>query len=137
MAKRPRATPGKTSFRLKFLGRSLLNWRTTSGLLSTLASNPLLEEILSAQPNLPCKLHRPYLAANMSKIECLFALRDHYDLIAQRMPLKMRLGHLGPQSFVLARAMGKNEAPIALELAAIDKLNKEGKPRCCCATPTA
>ncbi|MEX0632992.1 VirK/YbjX family protein [Serratia ureilytica] len=45
----------------------------------------------SAQPNLPCKLHRPYLAANMSKIECLFALRDHYDLIAQRMPLKMRL----------------------------------------------
>lgn len=81
----------KTSFRLKFLGRSLLNWRTTSGLLSTLASNPLLEEILSAQPNLPCKLHRPYLAANMSKIECLFALRDHYDLIAQRMPLKMRL----------------------------------------------
>ena len=26
--------------------------------LNTLASNPLLEEILSAQPNLPCKLHR-------------------------------------------------------------------------------
>ncbi len=117
----------KTSFRLKFLGRSLLNWRTTSGLLSTLASNPLLEEILSAQPNLPCKLHRPYLAANMSKIECLFALRDHYDLIVQRMPLKMRLGHLGPHAFVLASAMGKNEAPITLELAAIDKLNKEGE----------
>lgn len=45
----------------------------------------------------------------MSKIECLFALRDHYDLIAQRMPLKMRLGHLGPQSFVLASAMGKTK----------------------------
>ncbi|MEM8266616.1 DUF535 family protein, partial [Morganella morganii] len=42
-------------------------------------------------------------------------------------PLKMRLGHLGPQPFVLARAMGKNGAPIALELAAIDKLNKEGE----------
>ena len=70
---------------------------------------PAAGEILSAQPNLPCKLHRPYLAANMSKIECLFALRDHYDLIAQRMPLKMRLGHLGPQSFVLARAMGKTK----------------------------
>ncbi len=45
----------------------------------------------------------------MSKIECLFALRDHYDLIVQRMPLKMRLGHLGPQPFVLARAMGKTK----------------------------
>lgn len=46
----------------------------------------------------------------MSKIECLFALRDHYDLIVQRMPLKMRLGHLGPQPFVLARAMAKRSA---------------------------
>lgn len=117
----------KTSFRLKFLSRSLLNWRTTRGLLSTLAANPLLDEILRAQPNLPCKLHRPYLAANMNKIECLFALRDHYDLLVQRMPLKMRLGHLGRQPFVLASAQGKSGAPVTLELAAIDTLNKEGE----------
>lgn len=45
----------------------------------------------------------------MNKIECLFALRDHYDLIVQRMPLKMRLGHLGPQPFLLASAMGKTK----------------------------
>ncbi|MCX2959770.1 MAG: VirK/YbjX family protein, partial [Serratia symbiotica] len=74
----------KTSFRLKFLSRSILNWHTTRGLLSILASNPLLDEILSAQPNLPCKLHRPYLAANMNKSACLSALSDHYDLIIQR-----------------------------------------------------
>lgn len=116
----------KTSFRLKFIARSLFCWRTTSGLLSTLASNPLLNEILNAQPNLPCKLHRPYLAANMSKIECLFALRDHYDLSLQRMPRKMLLSHLN-KPFVLASATGKSGTAVSLELAAIDNLNKEGE----------
>lgn len=117
----------KTSFRLKFLSRSILNWHTTHGLLSILASNPLLDEILSVQPNLPCKLHRPYLAANMKKSACLSALIDHYDLIIQRMPLKMCLGHLSQQPFLLSCAQDKNGAPITLVLAALDKLNKEGE----------
>ncbi|MFC0229213.1 VirK/YbjX family protein [Serratia aquatilis] len=116
----------KTSFRLKFLCRSLLCWSTTHALLDMLAANPLLDEILSAQPGLPCKLHRPYLAANMSRIECLFALRDHYDLIAQRMPLKMRLGYLS-QPFTLSCAEDKNGEQICLQLASLDKLNKEGE----------
>ncbi|MGB8666412.1 MAG: DUF535 family protein, partial [Serratia inhibens] len=116
----------KTSFRLKFIGRSLFSWHATGALLNTLASNPLLDDILNAQPNLPCKLHRPYLAANMNKIECLFALRDHYDLSAQRMPLKMRIGHLN-KPFVLARVTGKSGESISLELSAIDHLNKEGE----------
>lgn len=125
--KQPSQAWKKPSFRLKFLSRSLLSWSTTRGLLNTLANNPLLDEILSAQPNLPCKLHRPYLAANMSRLECLFALRDHYDLIAQRMPLKMRLGHLSSHPFTLASAQDKNGEQVHLQLAAIDKLNKEGE----------
>ncbi|QGH59660.1 VirK/YbjX family protein [Serratia proteamaculans] len=116
----------KTSFRLKFIGRSLFRWPTTSALLNTLASNPLLDEILKAQPNLPCKLHRPYLAANMSKIESLFALRDHYALSKQCMPMKMLLGHLN-KSYVLAKASGKSGETVSLELASIDHLNKEGE----------
>jgi uncharacterized protein VirK/YbjX len=125
--KAPSKAWNKTAFRLKFLGRSLLSWRTTRALLGTLAANPMLDEILSAQPNLPCKLHRPYLAANMNKIEGLFALRDHYDVLIQRMPLKMRLGHLSRQPVILARMQGKNGEPVTLELAAIDHLNKEGE----------
>ncbi|HEI8865598.1 VirK/YbjX family protein [Serratia sp. AKBS12] len=117
----------KTAFRLKFISRSLLHWRTTCGLMNTLASNPLREDILRAQPNLPCKLHRPYLAANMTQLEGLFALRDHYDLIAQRMPMKLRIGHLAPQPMVIASASDRNGERITLELAAIDKLNKEGE----------
>ncbi|MGF6190738.1 VirK/YbjX family protein [Serratia sp. 2723] len=117
----------KTSFRLKFLGRSLLCWPTTRSLLNTLAANPRLDEILRAQPNLPCKLHRPYLANNMSRIDRLFALRDHYDLLAQRMPLKMHLGQLGSHPFTLSRAQDKNGEQICLQLASLDHLNKEGE----------
>lgn len=117
----------KTSFRLKFLGRSLLCWPTTRSLLNTLSANPLLDEILSAQPNLPCKLHRPYLANNMSRIDRLFALRDHYDLFAQRMPLKMHLGQLGSHPYTLSRARDKNGEQICLQLTSLDQLNKEGE----------
>lgn len=117
----------RTAFRLKFLSRSLLYWPTTRHLLSTLAANPLLDKILSAQPYLPCKLHRPYLAANMSRTARLYALRDHYDLITQRMPLKVRLGHLNSQPFTLSCAQDKNGEQIYLQLNAIDNLNKEGE----------
>ncbi|WON78177.1 VirK/YbjX family protein [Serratia sp. UGAL515B_01] len=116
----------KTSFRLKFLCRSLLCWPTTRALLNTLVANPLLDEILSAQPDLPCKLHRPYLAANMNRMESLFALRDHYDLIAQRMPIKVCLGYLS-NSFTLGCAEDKNGGQIHLQLTSIGKLSKEGE----------
>lgn len=125
--KMPSKAWAKTSFRLKFLSRSLLSWPTTRCLLNTLAANPLLDEILHAQPNLPCKLHRPYLAANMSRIDRLLALRDHYNLIAQCMPLRMRLGHLGSQPFTLSKVQDKNGEQICLQLASLDHLNKEGE----------
>jgi len=62
----------------------------------------------------------------MNKIACLSAVSDHYDLIIQGMPLKMRLCHLSKQPF-LSCAQDKNGAPVTLELAALDKLNKERK----------
>lgn len=122
--KTPSCVWKKISFRLKFFGRSLLFWPSTSHLLHTLAGNPLLDDILSAQPSLPCKLHRPYLAANMGRTECLFALHDHYTLMAQRMPLSIYLAHLNA-FFVLSRVQGKEGEQISLHMTVVDKLNKE------------
>lgn len=116
----------KKSFRLKFFGRSLLFWPSTSGLLHTLASNPQLDAILTAQPSLPCKLHRPYLAANINRTDGLFALRDHYTLTAQRMPQNVYHSHLNT-FFVLSQAQGKEGEQITLRLTVVDKLNKEGE----------
>ncbi|WP_413556103.1 MULTISPECIES: VirK/YbjX family protein [unclassified Brenneria] len=117
----------KSLFRLKFLCRSLFCWRITTGLADTLASNFLMEQILQAQPNLPCKLHRPYLTAKMSKLEGLFALRDHYALIAQRMPLNLLVACLNEDPVVVAKALDKQGNEVMLKISSIDHLNKEGE----------
>lgn len=68
----------------------------------------------------------------MSRIDRLFALRDHYDLLAQRMPLKMHLGQLSSHPFTLSRAQDKMVSTSACNWP-LDHLNKEGKRPCCCA----
>ncbi|KAA8998442.1 DUF535 domain-containing protein [Affinibrenneria salicis] len=117
----------KIHFRLKFLCRSLLNWRVTLSLADTLASNFWMEKMLHVQPDLPCKLHRPYLTAKMSKLECLFALRDHYTFITQRMPVKMLLGYLNEDPIVLGSAVNKQGNKIMLKMSSMSSLNKEGE----------
>jgi len=117
----------KPLYRLKFLSRSMLMPINTRQLLSTLAQNPLLPQILRAQPHLPTKLHRPYLAANMSREACLQALQSHYRLILQCMPEAMRCGYLSATPFVLAQLSGKDDHRVSLTLGAIDKLSKEGE----------
>lgn len=117
----------KLSFRLKFLCRSLFNWRLTISLADILASNLLIEQILHVQPDLPCKLHRPYLTVKMSKLECLFALRDHYTLITQRMPLKLLLGCLNKEPAVLGNAVDKQGNKVMLKMASLSNLNREGE----------
>lgn len=117
----------KKSFRLKFLSRALLSWPATHRLLSMLNSNPLLDEMLAAQPDLPCKLHRPYLAANMKRRDGVSALCDHYALINQLMPLKMQLDHLGNPPLSLSCVQDKNGGQVCLQLATIDKMSREGE----------
>ncbi|QTF06936.1 DUF535 domain-containing protein [Brenneria izadpanahii] len=117
----------KIHFRLKFLCRSLLNWRLTVGLANILASNFLMEKILHMQPDLPCKLHRPYLTAKMNKLERLFALRDHYTLVTQRMPLKLLLGCLNEEPVVLGTAVDKYGNKVMLKMSSISSLNREGE----------
>lgn len=123
----PGAAWGGNTFRLKFLCRSLLSWRLTLALADFLSSSVLMERILQAQPNLPCKLHRPYLTARMSKLECLFALRDHYTLIVQRMPTRLLLGHLDREPLVLGKVTDKQNNGVSLKISSVDQLNKEGE----------
>lgn len=117
----------KLSFRLKFFARALLSPRLTTQLLGILANNSLLAEILSAQPHLPCKLHRPYLAANMSKSQALCALKDHYSLFKNCLPMPVFLGALSKKPYLLTTFTGKNEERYTLCLSSFDKLNKEGE----------
>lgn len=116
-----------TGYRFKFLLRSALHLRTTRTLLNALVQHPLLPEMMRAQPNLPCKLHRPYLAVNLGTQQALQALCDHYQLINHAMPEAMRLGYLDHQPYPLAEVEGKEGERYTLALSAIGKLDKEGE----------
>lgn len=126
-----RLVPGpawkKRNYRLKFLLRTLIRLPSTRSLLKMLAQYPLLPQVLEAQPYLPSKLHRPYLAANMNREQALTALCDHYRLIQQCMPKLMQVEHLLPVPLELCSISGKHDEGFSISLGSLDNLNKEGE----------
>ena len=116
----------KTSFRLKFLGRSLLNWRTTSGLLSTRqqpAAGGDPERTAEPAVQTASPVSGGQHEQDRMPVRPARSLRSHRAAhAAEDAPRPPR-----PAVFRAGQSDGQNEAPIALELAAIDKLNKEGE----------
>ncbi|WP_163360241.1 DUF535 family protein, partial [Enterobacter hormaechei] len=53
------------AYRRKFMLRSLMTPFSTTRLLSELAKQPRLMQMLQVQPGLPCRLHRPWLTVDM------------------------------------------------------------------------
>lgn len=53
--------------------------------MNELSHWPNLNVLLTRQPRLPVRLHRPYLAANLSRKQLLEALRYHYALLRECM----------------------------------------------------
>lgn len=117
----------KPAYRFKFLCRSLVHPRATLKVMKALAANPLRNEILLAQPTLPCKVHRTYLAANMPRAQHVSGLCDHYRFVGERMPHSMHLGHLGKETYKLASFIGKDEATYSISMNSSLHLDKEGE----------
>lgn len=67
--------PGKfwhrRRFRQKFLLRSLIMPRLSVEWMNELSQWPNLRTLLTRQPRLPVRLHRPYLAVNMTRKQLL------------------------------------------------------------------
>lgn len=114
-------------YRRKFMLRSLVSPFSTGKLLSTLASQPLLGEMLHAQPGLPCRLHRPYLAANFNRNDALNALCFHYQTLTQTLPEKLLHSHLSESGARLAQLNGKDESQYYIDFCAIANMDKEGE----------
>lgn len=51
--------------------------------MTELAQWPDLDSLLTRQPRIPVRLHRPYLAANFDRKMRLDAVRFHYHVIRQ------------------------------------------------------
>ncbi|WP_114986794.1 VirK/YbjX family protein [Pragia fontium] len=117
----------KKSYRTKFLLRSLLVSRQTLPLLQSLVKYPNLSAILAVQPSLPCKLHRPYLAANLSKKQARKALESHYQSVFSHFPAQLREGMLSKKRYRLADIKGKDDTPLSVSIMSDDRCNREGE----------
>ncbi|KGA49354.1 VirK/YbjX family protein [Yersinia ruckeri] len=125
----------KPIFRWKSLARTLVFPQVTLGLLSELAGNPQLGTLLQSQPDFPCKLHRPYLSANLTKRQGLQAIKDHYQLVNELMPTSLGLGYIQGSPFKLADVTGRHEQVFSLFLGTLPSLNKEGEATLMFANP--
>lgn len=128
---RGRRVPGKawqrSYYRCKFLLRYFTTLSHSGPWLDYLARCPLLDQMLSSQPGLPCKLHRPYLAANINHQQRLAALTHHYSFIQSRLPRCLLDGHLSRDGAPLATLEGKNSRRYHVRLCSLDQMNREGE----------
>lgn len=117
----------KSSYRWKFFIRTLITPVQNLRWLNYLANHPMLNEILKAQPSLPVKLHRPYLAKNLSKTQCQDALRTHYEFIYSQLTPAMQTALYQVGEYQLAEIEGKDASLFKIFLRSEDQLNREGE----------
>lgn len=115
------------AYRRKFLLRSLSTPRMTGRLLSSLAKQPQLMQILNVQPGLPCRLHRPWLCTHLNHQQTIDALCWHYQQMLAQLPENVAAHYLTPRGALLATLNGKNEELYTLRLCADAMLDKEGE----------
>lgn len=123
---RPGEFWNKRSFRRKFMLRSLLMPRLSREWMNELSQWSHLDTLLTRQPRLPVRLHRPYLAVNFSRHQVLDALRYHYTLLSEAMSSEELTTYLNTQALTLAQIEGKNGDTFTLELTMHINLDKEG-----------
>ena len=124
-------TPGlawqNPAYRRKFVLRSLAAPVTTSRLLTRLAKQPRLMQILQAQPGLPCRMHRPWLTVNMERQHALESLSWHYQTMIRQLPATLLQGYLSKQGATLLTLTGKDEQHFTVRLCADAFMDKEGE----------
>lgn len=124
---RPGQCWDQRSFRRKFIWRSLLIPHLTHEWMTELAQWPELDSLLTLQPRLPVRLHRPYLALNLDRKMKLDAVRFHYNFIRHSFSSAELNGYLSPEGLQLAQIEGKEGELFTLVLTALINLDKEGE----------
>ncbi|MEA1064619.1 VirK/YbjX family protein [Erwinia sp. HR93] len=123
----PGPTWHKAAWRRKFMLRTLAMPLPTFRLLQRLTRLPHYDALLHAQPCLPCRLHRPWLAHRFSRRSAAAAILQHYTLLHQQLSAAAMLGYLSASGWTLAFIDGKNDARYQLTLRADCDLDKEGE----------
>lgn len=117
---------GVRKFRNKFMLRSLVMPFSTHKLLKFITTHPSYEKILSAQPRLPCRLHRPYLTNRLSRQDCAQAIIWHYRMMPQLLGADAFNQHLDNR-LNIAEFEVKNGDIYYLSFIAAHRLDREGE----------
>jgi uncharacterized protein VirK/YbjX len=113
-------------FRFKFFARSFIMPFSTRKLLKFITEHPHYEQLLAAQPRLPCRLHRPYLSLSMTRRESINAIFYHYKLIEEIFGSDRFLQHLS-EGLCLAEFNGKTGEGYQVIFISTHKLDREGE----------
>ncbi|OON41986.1 hypothetical protein BTJ39_02180 [Izhakiella australiensis] len=124
-------TPGKywlgKTYRRKFVIRSLCMPFHTYRYLSEMAKNPLFNQIIKAQPGLPCRLQRPWMALGIGLGQKQSSINNHYLQFCHALPRNLIDGYFSDRGAVLAKITGKDQKEFSVKLRAEDFLGKEGE----------
>lgn len=117
----------KADYRLKFLLRTLIFYRSTRMMLGTLGQRPDFMRLLNAQVTLPSKTHRQYLTRGLSSTQRAEAIVSHYQFIdSLRSPLLVSaLTATDPTA--LFTFEGKDGAQFTLYASCAQKAEREGE----------
>lgn len=124
---RPNELWNSLHFRLKFMLRSLIMPLSTYKLLTMITRHPNYEQLLFAQPRLPCRLHRPYLATGLNRKEKLNGLLNHYSMMNNIVDSTGFCQHLGFSGLGIARLTGKDGGRYLISFSSWYKLDREGE----------
>jgi len=99
---------------------------STRKILKFITEHPHYEQLLLAQPRLPCRLHRPYLSTSLKRHEGVDAIVYHYKLIKEFLGSELFIQHLN-EGIRIAEFNGKNQDGYYIQFISTHKLDREGE----------
>ncbi|MEG2568697.1 MAG: DUF535 family protein, partial [Acinetobacter sp.] len=114
-------------FRARFFLRGLMMPVLTFRLLKIITQHPFYESLLSSQPRLPCRIHRPYLTNKLSRKERVAAIVYHYKAMTHFLSDAQFNKLLGDEGITMAQIVAKDDTVYTLNLISTHKLDREGE----------
>lgn len=117
----------KADYRLKFLLRTMIFYRSTRMMLDSLGQRPDFMRLLNAQVTLPSKTHRQYLARGLSSTQRAEAIVGHYQFIDSLESPQLASALTATDMTPVLSFTGKDDATFTLYASCARKAEREGE----------
>ncbi|MFG6653586.1 VirK/YbjX family protein [Scandinavium sp. M-37] len=117
----------KADYRLKFLLRTMIFYRSTRMMLDNLGQRPDFMRLLNAQVTLPSKTHRQYLSRGLSSTQRAQAIVGHYQFVDSMKSPRLASALLATEPTALMTLIGKDDAHLTLYASCARKAEREGE----------